>query len=97
MVKGFASPLASKEYNLALTKRRIVSVQNYLRKCNNGYYESFIQTKKLIVTTAPYGETLAKAEVADNARDKSASVFSVEASRERRAEIIEVKLHRTKL
>jgi tetratricopeptide (TPR) repeat protein len=94
MVKGFASPLASKEYNLALTKRRIVSVQNYLRKAKGGVYETFIQQKQLIVTTAPLGETMSKSGVSDSARQREQSVFSPEASFERRAEIIEVRLKR---
>jgi tetratricopeptide (TPR) repeat protein len=96
MVKGFASPLASHEYNLALTKRRIVSVRNYLRKAKGGIYESFIQQNKLIVTNAPLGETHALPGINDSHRHLEQSVFSPEASKERRAEIIEVRLIRKK-
>jgi tetratricopeptide (TPR) repeat protein len=96
MVKGFASPLASHDYNLALTKRRIVSVRNYLRKAKGGIYESFIQQNKLIVTNAPLGESQALPGINDSHRHLDQSVFSPEASKERRAEIIEVRLTRKK-
>jgi hypothetical protein len=92
LIKGFASPLASQEYNMALTRRRIVSVLNYLRRYNNGMYESAIQQKHLGISVAPLGEAEAQSGISDNARDRNLSVFSVDASKERRAEIIEVRL-----
>ena len=94
MVKGFASPLASQEYNLALTRRRIVSVKNYLRTAKGGVYESYILNKQLKISTAPMGETAVAAGVNDSWKQREQSVFSVEASKERRAEIIEVRLNR---
>lgn len=96
MVKGFASPLAKPEYNLALTRRRILSVLNYLRKYENNIYEGYILDGRLKVSTAPLGETASAPGVSDNARDRQRSVFSVEASKERRAEILEVRLTRKK-
>lgn len=92
MVKAFASPLATSEYNLALTQRRIASVRNYFRKFQNGIFESYIRSGQLKVSTLPLGESQAAPGVSDNARDKRRSVFSLEASRERRAEILEVRL-----
>ena len=92
MVKAFASPLATSEYNLALTQRRIASVRNYFRKYENGIFESYIRNGQLKVSTLPLGESEATPGVSDDARDKRRSVFSPEASRERRAEILEVRL-----
>lgn len=92
MVKSFASPLATSEYNLALTQRRIASVRNYFRKFQNGILEPYIRNGQLKVSTLPLGESAAAPGVSDNARDKRSSVFSLEASRERRAEILEVRL-----
>ena len=92
MVKAFASPLASSDYNLALTQRRIASVRNYLRTFDNGIFEEYVRKGRLKVSTLPLGETAASPEVSDDAHDKRRSVFSPEASRERRAEIIEVRL-----
>ena len=92
MVKSFASPLATSDYNLALTQRRIASVRNYFRRFQNGILESYIRNGQLKVSTLPLGESEAAPGVSDNARDKRSSVFSLEASRERRAEILEVRL-----
>jgi hypothetical protein len=92
MVKGFASPLAKPEYNMALTQRRIASVRNYFRKYNNGVFEAYIRNGQLKVSQLPLGETAAQASVSDDAGNKRLSVFSPEASRERRAEILEVRM-----
>ncbi len=94
MVKGFASPLASEEYNLALTRRRIVSVKNYLRTAKGGVYAAYILNGQLLISTAPLGETQSVKGINDNGRQREQSIFSPEASRERRAEIIEVRLRR---
>ncbi|MBP6826710.1 MAG: tetratricopeptide repeat protein [Saprospiraceae bacterium] len=92
MVKAFASPLATSDYNLALTQRRISSVRNYFRKFQNGIFEAYIRNGQLKVSTLPLGESAASPGVSDDARDKRRSVFSLDASRERRAEILEVRL-----
>ena len=94
MVKGFASPLANPAYNLALTKRRIASVLNYFRKVRGGMYNQYLISGQLMVTNLPFGETASNPTVSDNWKDKRRSVFSVEASRERRAEILEVRLEK---
>lgn len=92
MVKAFASPLASSDYNLALTQRRIASVRNYFRKFDDGIFEQYVRNGQLKVSTLPLGESAAAPNVSDDARDKRRSVYSIEASRERRAEIIEVRM-----
>ncbi|MCW5923083.1 MAG: PD40 domain-containing protein [Saprospiraceae bacterium] len=92
MVKSFASPLASSDYNMALTQRRIASVRNYFRKYDDGIFEQYVRSGQLKVSTLPLGESAAPPHVSDDARDKRRSVYSIEASRERRAEIIEVRM-----
>jgi hypothetical protein len=92
LVKGFASPLANSEYNLALTKRRIASVKSYFRKYENGVYAAYISNGQLQIQSAPLGELEAPEAVSDDYRNKRMSVYSLEASRERRTEIIEVNL-----
>jgi tetratricopeptide (TPR) repeat protein len=92
MVKGFASPLAQSDYNLSLTRRRVVCVTNYLRKVRNGIYQPFIQSGQLSVTLAPLGEETAPTGISDSGKDRKRSVFSVDASKERRAEVLEVRL-----
>jgi hypothetical protein len=79
---------------MALTHRRIVSVKNYLRTAKGGIYESYLLNNQLKISTAPLGETLATAGINDSKKQRELSIFSVEASKERRAEIIEVRLHK---
>ncbi len=92
MVKAFASPLAKPEYNMALTQRRIASVRNYFRRYENGIFEAYLRNGQLKVSMLPLGETAAAPAVSDDAKNKRLSVFSPEASRERRAEILEVQI-----
>jgi tetratricopeptide (TPR) repeat protein len=92
MVKGFASPLANPAYNLALTKRRIASVMNYFRKVNGGIFQTNLLSGQLSVSNIPYGEESSSPNVSDSAKDRRKSIYSVEASKERRAEILEVRL-----
>ncbi len=92
MVKAFASPLAKPEYNMALTQRRIASVRNYFRQYEHGIFEQYLRNGQLKVSMLPLGETAAASTVSDDAKNKRLSVFSPEASRERRAEILEVQI-----
>ena len=60
-VRGFASPLAKTEYNVNLTKRRIASLVNHLRVCDNGAFAQYLDGTalnggKLEVVGVPFGE-----------------------------------------
>lgn len=92
MVKAYASPLATDAYNLALTKRRIVSVLHYMRGYDGGIFEKYILNGQLKVSTVPFGEGESAGGVSDNPKDVRRSIYSPEASMERRAEILEVRL-----
>lgn len=92
MIKSFASPLANSDYNMALTQRRIASVRNHFRKYGNGIFEQYLRNGQLKVSMLPLGETQAPAALSDSPSDKRRSVFSVDASKERRAEILEVRM-----
>lgn len=94
LVKAFASPLAKPEYNMALTQRRIASVRNYFRQYENGVFEPYLRSGQLKVSVLPLGESEAGKDVSDDSKDKRLSVYSPEASRERRAEILEVRIER---
>jgi tetratricopeptide (TPR) repeat protein len=94
MIKGFASPLAKNDYNLSLTRRRVVCVTNYLRAARGGIYAPFLNNGQLAVTLAPFGEEQSATGVSDSAKDKKRSVYSVDASKERRAEVLEVRITR---
>ncbi len=90
-VRGFASPRADTRYNLALSQRRVVSVQNELRDYQNGALIKYIENGQLKVTELSYGESLAPDNVSDVLYDRRNSIYSPDASKERRAEIVEIK------
>lgn len=88
-ISGFASPLASAEYNLNLTSRRVSSIINHFTTFDLGYKE-FLAEKQLILTREPNGAAKAPKSVSDDPKNRRLSVFSVDAARERRVEIIGV-------
>lgn len=89
-LKGYTSPLASAAYNLNLGKRRISSIQNEFKNFRNGILWKYMETGDLVVTQKSFGEETAPANVSDDHKNLRKSVFSPEASRERRVEIIEI-------
>lgn len=91
IVEGYASPLASGDYNKRLTKRRISSVINQLSVWSNGALSEYLEQGVLIVKEEPKGEETAATEISDSEKDRRASVFSPEASRERRVKIKDVR------
>ncbi len=90
-VMAYTSPLASSEYNLNLSKRRISSMINFYRTYKNGAMRTYVDSGKLRIELVSYGETKAPRTVSDSPVDRRNSVFSVEASKERRVEILEVR------
>ena len=86
-IKGFTSPLNDKEYNMALAKRRINSIKNYLHTYQNGIFLPHIKNEQLKVTELPFGESQVQQGVSDNPNDRRQSVYSISAARERRIEI----------
>ncbi len=90
-IKGFASPLNDSRYNINLSKRRIQSVVNYLYSYKNGLLNTYITNGQLIIKRNAFGETKASKKVSDKLSDKRHSVYSPEASAERKVEIIAIK------
>lgn len=89
-ISGFASPLASPEYNLALTSRRVSSIMNHFSMFDGGIYKPFIQSGQLKLIREPNGAAKAPKSVSNDPKNRRLSVFSVDAARERRVEIIGV-------
>jgi outer membrane protein OmpA-like peptidoglycan-associated protein len=86
-VKGFASPLAPSPYNQALTGRRVSSIENYLSAYSGGVLAKYIKDGSIKLSLTTQGEETAKGGISDSAKDKKGSVYSVDASSERRVEI----------
>jgi tetratricopeptide (TPR) repeat protein len=91
ILKGYASPRASSSYNKRLCARRIDCVKNEFIRYNNGVLRQYINNRTLRISEANIGEDEAPPGVSDDINDVVNSVFSPEASRERRVEIVDVK------
>jgi tetratricopeptide (TPR) repeat protein len=92
-VRGHASPLARNDYNINLSKRRIQSLRNHLREALNGRLSPYLDGSApnhavLTVHELPFGEDQAGTGVSDDLRDTDRSVYSVDAARERRIEVV---------
>lgn len=93
VVKGYASPLNTPEYNYQLSKRRIASLINYISIVDNGYFLPYLTgndslTKHLQIFEDPRGAKNAATYVSGNPNDKRNSVYSKAAAIERRIQII---------
>ncbi len=90
-IKGFTSPRAQSDYNLALGARRISSVRNHFSTWQNGVFTPYLRSGRLKVSERSFGEDTASKEVSDALDDLRGSVYSIGAMRERRVEIVEIK------
>ncbi len=91
-IKGFTSPRAKSDYNLALGNRRVSCLKNHFFDYENGIFRQYIESGKLNITERSFGETSAASDVSDALEDLRNSIYSPAASRERRVEIVEVKI-----
>lgn len=97
VVTGYASPRASSAYNNVLSQRRYDAVRNevfaYKRTEEGGRGPLWDYYKKgaLKIKWVSRGEQDAPKSVSDDLNDERNSIYSPEASAERRVEIIEVK------
>jgi tetratricopeptide (TPR) repeat protein len=90
-IKGFTSPRAQSDYNLALGGRRISSLRNHFSTWENGTLKPFLISGQLKVSERSFGETTAAKNISDALDDLAGSVYSIGAMRERRVEIVEIK------
>lgn len=90
MIKGFASPLADARYNEILTRRRTQCLMNELNTFHEGVLNPYMEAGMLQITERPFGESQAPSNISDDRKDARSSIYSVEASRERRVEILEI-------
>ncbi len=89
-VKGFTSPRAPTSYNYALAHRRIMSAKNFFNEFRDGVFKQFVQSGRFQFVDTPFGETTAPAGISDVYSDRRNSIYSVEASQERRIEIMRI-------
>ena len=91
-LKGYASPRAQNKYNLAIGQRRIWTLKNEIRRFTGGALARYIDSGMLQVVEVSFGEEVAAPDVSDSYQDKRSSIYSVQASRERKAEIVRVRI-----
>lgn len=92
LVKGFTSPRAETDYNLNLGKRRINSVRNQFAAHADGALQPYLHTGQLKITQASFGEAMARRDISDKITDERNSVYHPDAARERRVEIVEIRV-----
>ncbi len=94
LIKGYASPLHTGKYNYNLSKRRISSFINQLLYYKNGALIPYLlknekENAQLQIEELPLGSAKANKDVSSNNNDLRQSVYSVEAAKERKIEIID--------
>ena len=89
-IKGYASPLHEKEYNINLSKRRIMSLTNFINLYKSNIFSSYIISKKLIITVMPFGESKSPKNISADPNNKRKSIYGIDAMLERKIEIIDI-------
>ena len=91
-LKGFASPKAANKYNLALGQRRIWTLKNEIKQYAGGQLRPYIDSGQLRVSEISFGEEASPVSISDSYKNTRLSVYSVEASRQRKAEIVRIRV-----
>ncbi len=92
-IKGFASSLSNSDYNLNLALRRIESLVNYFKNYDQNQFLPYLENSasnggSLKITPLPYGEFATSGIY--NQNNKVEAVYSPDAARERRIEVMAV-------
>ena len=88
-LKGYASPRADYDYNLILANRRVKSLNNEIKSFKNGTLNKYIKSGKLKLRDVSYGESTAIG-ISDDLENEKLSIYSVEASKARRVEVVKI-------
>ena len=89
-LQGYASPRASTRFNEIISLRRVKAVVNFFRQYKKGAFIPYLQNGQFEIIELSFGESKSRKEVPDRLDDLKGSVYSIEASVERRVEIIKV-------
>ncbi|MCR4828895.1 MAG: hypothetical protein K5864_05475 [Bacteroidales bacterium] len=90
-VAGYASPIHTSSYNELISKRRIASIVNQIMEYKKGILTKYMGTNggSLILREVAYGSSHADKGVSADRNKQNMSVYSVEAAKERRIEILD--------
>ncbi len=89
-IRGYASPLAATDYNINLGKRRVDCLMNHFSIYRDGMLNRYIENGALVLEEVSFGERETAKRISENPRDRRNSVYSPEASRERKVEIVKI-------
>ena len=89
-IKGYASPLHEKQYNINLSQRRIMSLINFINLYKSNIFSPYFSSKKFIITVKPFGESKSSEKASDNPNNIKQSIYGIDAMLERKIEIIDV-------
>lgn len=87
---GYASPRAPTSYNLRLSARRNVSLENFFKRFQDGALLPFIKSKQLQFQPEQKGEETDMDPIYDLLDRERESIYSVEASLRRRVEFPQI-------
>jgi tetratricopeptide (TPR) repeat protein len=91
-IQGYTSPRASASYNKALAHRRILSVSKDMLDYKDGALKPYLDAGQLMIEELPLGEGKAPVGISDDIDDPRNSIYSVEASSQRKVNFIVVHL-----
>ena len=86
-IRGYTSPKADANYNIALSHRRVASLRSFLMRYKGGALKTYVENGALDIREAMLGESVAPAGISDDPNDPANSIYGVAASRERKAEL----------
>jgi len=89
-IRGYASPLAATDYNVNLGRRRVDCLMNHFATYRDGMLLRYIENGALILKEVSFGEEKADSRVSENPKDRKNAVYSPEASRERKVQIVKI-------
>ncbi len=91
-IKGYASPRAGAEYNFNLGKRRVDCIRNHFDEYKVGLFGKHLNDGSLRIEEISFGSSQAPQKLTDSMSDDRESIYGILASRERRVEIVGIRL-----
>ncbi len=88
--RGYTSPLATEEYNKELSERRISSIIKFFDTRLGANFKVLAKSALAI----PFGEMLAPKEISDSKNDRAKSEFGIAASKQRKVEIVGIRIEK---
>lgn len=89
-IRGSTSPLAATDYNTNLGDRRVDCLMNHFSTYRDGMLNRYIENGALVLEEISHGEKFAPGTISVNPKDRKNSVYSPEASKERKVQIVKI-------